>query len=210
MTNTNYPQARIWNRFAEGYSKKPVGDPEAYQVKLDKTAALMTPDMSVLEIGCGTGTTALLHADRVKQIDALDYSSAMIGYARQKAETGQITNVNFHISTLEDWDLSHRPYDMLLAHSILHLLSDLDGSLKLIRQHLKPGGWFISSTVCIRDLSWLLSKLLPLASVTGLIPKVTPLGASDLQNRIIGAGFEITEFWRPSADKDIFITARAT
>ena len=70
---TTYPQARIWNRFAAGYAKSPVDVPDAYQVKLDKTAALMTPNMNVLEFGCGTGTTALYHAKNVTRIDALDF-----------------------------------------------------------------------------------------------------------------------------------------
>jgi len=51
MTNARYPQARIWNRFTAGYAKRPVDDLEAYQVKLDKTAELMAPDMKVLEFG---------------------------------------------------------------------------------------------------------------------------------------------------------------
>ena len=97
MTNERYPQARIWNRFAAGYAKRPVDDPEAYQIKLDKTAALMRPDMKVLEFGCGTGTTALYHAEWVAQIDALDFSSEMISIARSKANTAGIGNVSFHL-----------------------------------------------------------------------------------------------------------------
>ena len=207
MTNTRYPKARIWNRFAAGYAKSPVDDPAAYQVKLDKTAALMAPQMKVLEFGCGTGTTALYHAGRVAQIDALDFSSEMISIAKGKAADTE--NVKFHISTLEDWDTDHGPYGMIMAHSVLHLVEDLDDTLRHVRKRMEPGGWFISSTVCIRDQSWILSKLLPLASITRLIPKVLPLDSDSLQRRITAAGFDITEFWRPAAGKAVFIIARA-
>jgi len=210
MTNERYPQARIWNRFAAGYAKRPVDDPEAYQIKLDKTAALMRPDMKVLEFGCGTGTTALYHAEWVAQIDALDFSSEMISIARSKANTAGIGNVSFHLSTLEDWDIENGPYDLIMAHSVLHLVEDLDDTLRQTRRRLDEGGWFITSTVCIGDHSWLLSKLLPLASVTRLIPKVLPLSSDSFQRRITDAGFEITEIWQPSAGKAVFIIARAT
>lgn len=209
MTNTRYPQARIWNRFAAGYAKRAVDDPKAYQVKLDKTAALMTPDMKVLEFGCGTGTTALYHAKRVDRIDALDFSSEMIRIAKGKAETANAPNVAFHISTLGDWGTEHGPYDMIMAHSVLHLVEDLDATLHQVRKRLRPGGWFVSSTVCIRDTGRILPILLPLASATRLIPKVQPLGAEGLQQRISAAGFDITEHWRPAQGKAVFIIAQA-
>jgi ubiquinone/menaquinone biosynthesis C-methylase UbiE len=209
MTNTRYPQARIWNRFAAGYAKRPVDDPEAYQVKLDKTAALATPDMNLLEFGCGTGTTALYHAERVNRIDALDFSSEMIRIAQSKADDAQISNVNFHISTLEDWSVDAGPYQMIMAHSVLHLVNDLDATLKEVRERLHPGDWFISSTVCIRDQSWLIAKLLPLAARTKLIPKVLPLRSDQLERHITGAGFKITEVWRPAPGKAVFIIAQA-
>lgn len=206
MTNTRYPQARIWNRFAAGYAKRPVDDPQAYQVKLDKTAALMSPDMSVLEFGCGTGTTALYHAERVTRIDALDFSSEMISIA--KAKGSQTPNVQFHVSTLEDWGTDNGPYQMIMAHSVLHLVPDLDASLRETRKRLQPGGWFISSTVCIRDQSWLIAKLLPLAARTKLIPKVLPLRSDQLERHITAAGFKITEVWRPAPGKAVFIIAQ--
>lgn len=209
MTTTRHPQARIWNRFAARYAKSPVDDPAAYQVKLDKTAALMTPDMKVLEFGCGTGTTAIYHAERVSRIDALDFSSEMIGIAKGKAADANVENVAFQVSTLEDWDLNNGPYDMVMGHSILHLVDDLDDTLRHVRKRLKPGGWFISSTVCLRDRNWLLSKLLPLASVTRLIPKVLPFSTETLQSGITAAGFEVTEVWRPGPGKAVFIIARA-
>lgn len=204
MTTTT--QARIWNRFAAGYAKKPVDDPDAYQVKLDKTASLMTPDMNVLEFGCGTGITALYHAGRVNRIDALDFSSEMIGYAKARP---QAENVQFHVSTLEDWGMENGPYQMIMAHSVLHLVSDLDATLAEVRKRLKPGDWFVSSTVCVKDINRLLAFALPAAGLTRFVPKVLPFSAAHLQNRIEAAGFTLTEVWRPGPGKAVFIIAQA-
>ena len=209
MTHSTNKQIRLWNRFAPGYAKRPVDDPEAYQVKLDKTAALMTPEMSVLEIGCGTGTTALYHAQRVKRIDALDFSPEMIAIARNRAAKSDAPNVRFHTASFEDWSDDHGPYDMLMAHSILHLVADLDATLTHARACLKPGAWFVSSTPCVRDMSRILALLLPVAGLTQLIPKVTALSALELQARIRAAGFEIQETWQPAPSKAVFIIARA-
>ena len=52
--------ARFWDRIAERYSKSPVADEAAYQKKLQVTREYFRPDMEVLEIGCGTGSTAIV------------------------------------------------------------------------------------------------------------------------------------------------------
>jgi cyclopropane fatty-acyl-phospholipid synthase-like methyltransferase len=36
-------------------------------------------DMEVLEFGCGTGSTAIVHAPHVKELRAIDISEKMIG-----------------------------------------------------------------------------------------------------------------------------------
>jgi ubiquinone/menaquinone biosynthesis C-methylase UbiE len=52
---------------------------------LDCTRKHLSASDNVLEVGCGTGTTALLLAPSVKQITASDISSRTIEIAREKA-----------------------------------------------------------------------------------------------------------------------------
>ena len=68
-------ETKFWDRIAKRYSKKPVPSQEIYEEKLKKTQAVFTPEMKVLEVGCGTGTTSLIHAPFVKNIIATDFSS---------------------------------------------------------------------------------------------------------------------------------------
>ncbi len=77
--------SEFWDRIAPAYSRQPVADSETYTRKLAATQALMQPSMTVLEFGCGTGSTALAHASHVAQIDATDVSAAMIAIGQQKA-----------------------------------------------------------------------------------------------------------------------------
>ena len=50
--------SRFWDRLAAGYAKKPVPDEEAYARTLERVRAHLTPNDRVLELGCGTGTSA--------------------------------------------------------------------------------------------------------------------------------------------------------
>ena len=79
--------ARFWNIMAKRYSKSPVPDEAAYQKKLQVTRKYFRPDMKVFEFGCGTGSTAIVHAPYVKHIQAIDVSSKMVEIAEAKAAT---------------------------------------------------------------------------------------------------------------------------
>ena len=53
---------RFWDRIAERYARKPVPDEAVYQEKLKVTREYFRADTDVLEIGCGTGSTAILRS----------------------------------------------------------------------------------------------------------------------------------------------------
>ena len=133
----------------------------------------------------------------------------MNGIARGKAQDAQVENVRFHVSTLEDWSDDEGPYQMIMAHSILHLIKDLDATLQHVRGRLKPGDWFVSSTVCVSDRSKMLGWVLPIIAKTKLIPRVAALTSANLEHRIVRAGFELEDVWRPGPGKAVFIIARA-
>ena len=81
---------KFWDKIAERYSKRPIADEVAYQKKLQVTREYFRPDMEVLELGCGTGSTAILHAPYVKHILAIDISSKMIDIAQAKADAKSV------------------------------------------------------------------------------------------------------------------------
>ncbi len=153
-TMTNPPKAaRFWNFIAKKYARDPVADQPAYEKKLAETAKRMAPDMRVLEFGCGTGTTSLIHAPRVGHIDAVDFSYRMIDIAKAKADG--VDNVDFHVSPNLGWKVRDPGYDMVMTHSVLHLVDDLVLELVHIHNHLKPNGYFVSSTVaCARKVGF--------------------------------------------------------
>jgi len=199
--------AEFWDRVAPSYSKQPIADTESYARKLATTQALMRPNMEVLEFGCGTGSTALGHAPHVAHIVATDVSSAMIGIGRGKAEAAGIDNVTFRQAGVEDYEAPDGSYDMVLALNLLHLLPDRTEALSRIHRLLKPGGIFISSTVCLADHLWFLRPVIPLLQWIGKAPYVSFLGSDQVLNEMAAAGFEAQEHWSHGRTNSLFLVA---
>ena len=153
---------RFWDRMADRYARQPIADEAAYQRKLEITRGYLRPDMDVLEFGCGTGGTAILHAPYVRQITAIDFSEAMLAIARGKAAAAGVGNVRFERADITSMTAPEGRYDVVLGLSILHLLADKDAVIAKVFGMLKPGGVFISSTTCIGDTMGLFKVIAPL------------------------------------------------
>ncbi len=184
---------KFWDRIANRYAKSPLKNMDAYNETLDHTRAHLSEGDNVLEVGCGTGATALLLADGVKQITAIDISSNMISIAQGKAMDQKIENVNFVHSTLKDEALKIESVDVVLAFNILHLLDDLPGEIPKISKKLKPGGMFISKSVCMGEKSKLWPVLLFPFQTLGIIPRFKIMKIRELDDFITEQDFRIIE-----------------
>ena len=196
--------ARFWDRHAESYSKKPVADEAAYQEKLQVTRAYFRPDMAVLEFGCGTGSTAITHAPHVKHIRAIDISPKMIEIARGKADAQNVKNVTFERSTIEELSVADQSFDAVLGLSILHLLENKEAAIAKVHRMLKPGGIFITSTVCLGNGMRYFKIIGPIGKFFGLMPTVKVFTMQQLESSLTNAGFEIDYQWQPGSGKSSF------
>lgn len=190
--------AVFWDKVSAKYAKAPIADEAAYQHTLNKTKGYLRPDDRILEVGCGTGSTALLLAGSVKHVTASDISGKMIEIGRGKAKTEGVTNIDFLQADVLDASFSAEPYDAVLAHNMLHLLEDAEGAVAALKRQLKPGGLFISKTVCKfgsgTPWKWRLLKLvLPVMQFFGKAPYVKFLEAREWEAMIEAAGFQIVE-----------------
>lgn len=95
------PAARFWDRAAANYARDPIRDLPGYQRTLERTGALLGPDDRVLELGCGTGTTALQLARRPRAYLATDLSPAMIAVADAKLRAAPCPALRFRQATAE-------------------------------------------------------------------------------------------------------------
>ena len=200
--------SQFWNKIADKYSKQPIADEVTYQKKLAVTRDYFRTEMEVLEIGCGTGGTAILHAPYVKHIRAIDFSANMLAIAQDRAEAEHIHNVTFEQAAIEDLDISNQSLDAVLGLSILHLLRDKDAAITQVYKMLKPGGFFVTSTVCIGNTMSLFKLIALIGRVLGFLPFVQVLTTQELADSLIQAGFELDYQWQPSKDKAVFIVAK--
>lgn len=198
---------KFWDRIAKRYAKKPVDDEGAYQRKLATTREYFRPDMEVLEIGCGTGSTAIAHAPHVRHIRATDISDAMIEIAKGKANAAGVQNVAFEAADIEDLDVADESVDAVLALSLLHLLDDKDAAIARIHAMLKPGGIFVSNTVCLGDNMKWFRFIGPIGRWLGVFPLVRVFTRNELEESITGAGFRIEDAWQPDK-RIVFAIAR--
>ena len=199
---------KFWDKIADRYSKQPIADEASYQKKLKVTQDYFKPDMSVLEFGCGTGSTAIIHAPYVKHIRAIDISGNMIAIAKDKAEAQNIDNVTFEQLTIEELKVEDCTYDAVLGLSILHLLENKESAIAKVYKMLKPGGIFVTSTTCMGDAYSWFKLIAPIGKALGFFPLVRVFTAQHLIESLTDAGLAIDYQWQPSKDKAIFIIAK--
>jgi len=201
--------AKFWDGIALRYSRQPIADEVSYEKKLEVTRQYFHPDMEVLEIGCGTGSTALRHAPYVRHIRAVDFSAKMIDIASDKAEAADINNVTFECGAIDDLDIADQSVDAVMAHSILHLVEDRDAVIKKIYGMLKPGGVLITSTACLGDSMSYMKPIVFIGKLLGLAPSIVKFfTAKELAKSITDAGFKIDHQWQPGKGKSVFIVAK--
>ena len=99
---------------------------------------------TVLEVGCGTGTLAMLATERVGpdgRVSGIDPSAALLATARRKAARRGLS-IDFQPGAIEQLAFADQSFDVVLSSMMMHQLPDdlkLQGLTEIARV-LKPGG----------------------------------------------------------------------
>ena len=198
-------KARFWNRVARKYAADPIADMAGYETSLQRTRGLLSSQHEVLEIGCGTGTTALHLAASTGRLLATDISAEMIAIANEKLASQPIPQLSFALADADVPTFGTTTYDRVLAFNLLHLVIDLDQTLAMAAQALRPGGLFISKTACIAEMNPLIQHLaLPLMRAVGKAPHVQCLDEAQLRAALTRQGFQIVSVERHGTKKKDF------
>jgi 2-polyprenyl-3-methyl-5-hydroxy-6-metoxy-1,4-benzoquinol methylase len=183
--------ASFWDKAADKYATDPISDMAGYEATRDHMRALLQPHHRVLELGCGTGTTALELAGEVASYTATDVSARMIEIARAKLSDDTPDTLTFMVGDADE--VTKGTCDVILALNLLHLLPSPQEVLAQVFQMLPPGGLFISKTPLLRDGAWFLPWIIPVMRAVGKAPYVRCLRDAELRDLLEQTGFELTE-----------------
>ncbi|WP_447726127.1 class I SAM-dependent methyltransferase [Sphingomonas koreensis] len=183
--------ARFWDRASRKYALAAVADRAGYERTLERTGAMLRPGDRVLELGCGTGTTALRLARDVRCYLATDISAEMIAIAEQKLSAGRIPSLVFRTATAEALASREGRFDAVLGFNYLHLVRDLPHTLRDIHALLAAGGLFVSKTPCVGEMNPLIRLALPAMRALGQAPYAGVFRTEELSQHICTAGFDV-------------------
>lgn len=131
----------FWDAQAASFDDEPdhgLRDPRVRDAWARLLLPLMPkPGSSVVDLGCGTGSLAILLASEGHDVRGLDFSGQMVEAARAKA-----TGLAIEFTT---GDAAHPPYpkgsfDVVMARHVLWALPDPAAAVNTWVQLLRPGG----------------------------------------------------------------------
>lgn len=205
-------KAAFWDRIARKYAADPIADMAGYENTLKRVKDFLATDQDVLEIGCGTGTTALRLAAFTRHLHATDVSAGMIAIAREKLAAQPVAQLSFEVADAEAPRFGTAAHDVVLAFNVLHLVDDLDQALAQAVHTLRPGGLLIAKTPCIAEMNPLIPHVaLPLMRAIGKAPHVLCFNADALQSAMARQGLQTVAVERHGTrgkDIRVFTVAR--
>jgi arsenite methyltransferase len=155
--------------------------------------AHLRPGEIVVDLGCGGGLDVLLAAQKVgptgKAI-GIDMTREMIERARRNASVQGLTNVAFHLSTIDRLPLPDASVDCVISNCVINLAPDKGAVFREVHRVLKPGGRLAVSDIALKrplpeDLTRNLMAYVGCVSGAVLI--------ADYERELRAAGFEAVQ-----------------
>lgn len=188
---------------------------QAEKVKQRLVNENVRPGFNVLEIGCGTGTMAILAAQKGANVLGFDVSPHMLRIARDKFEAAGLgDNIELREMGVSGMDkFGDQRFDLVMSTLVFSELSpdEQNYGLRQACRILKPGGRIaIADEARPRKTSRriLHSTLrIPLLIVTFALTQTTTKAVEGLEARVREAGFRIEAATRSSLDSFLYLIA---
>ena len=166
---TRSDSVELWNDEATTFDEAAdhgLRDPEVRAAWRNLLLSVLPPQPArVADLGCGTGTLALLLAAEGYAVDGVDFSPEMIRRAAEKPAVGQVT---FTQADADNPPLEPGAYDVVLCRHVLWVMPDPAATLHRWIGLLAPGGRLVLvegswTTGALRD-----GRRAPSSGTTGL------------------------------------------
>ncbi len=188
---------KFWDKQATNYDKSEERFDPPFVKILNKTKKYLKKNDIILDLGCATGSKTFQLAPKVKKVIGIDISPKMIDSAKKKSKDLKIKNTEFFSGSIFDKKLTKGSYNVIVSFGVLHLLKENDKVTKRVNDLLKPGGYFISTTACLKEKMSIRSRiefsLYMFVKKIGLLPlHLNMYKCSDVID-IVSNDFEIVE-----------------
>jgi SAM-dependent methyltransferase len=140
-------QIRVWDRMAEFYLQE-IDRRFVPVVEQVLSRAMLQPGETILDLGTGTGSVAILAAAQVGadgRVKAVDVSPEMLAKAREQLKRLAITNVDLAEGRAEAIPTDDQSIDAVIASLSLMYVIDRAAAAKEIARVLRPGGRFVAA-----------------------------------------------------------------
>ena len=113
-------------------------------------------DWRVLDIGTGTGHTALAFAPHVREVIGLDLTEEMLREARKLAQKRNIDNVTFQSADVHRLPRElDESFDLVTCRRAAHHFSDIERALAEMSRTLRPGGMLLIDDRSVPEDDWI-------------------------------------------------------
>jgi len=102
---------------------------------------MLSPEMDVLEFGCGTGLLTLRLLPLARSLTGVDSSEGMLGVLQKKMQAQNLTNLRLQHLDLEKGDVLEGSYDLVVCSMTLHHLKDTAPLLAQFFKVTAPRGY---------------------------------------------------------------------
>jgi ubiquinone/menaquinone biosynthesis C-methylase UbiE len=127
-------------------------NPRRVKMTHDIAAALMahiplTPEINLLDFGCGTGLLSMELHPHVRSITGMDSSRGMLDVFAAKAAQRSISNISTLYFNADEGHVLSGSYDLIVCSMALHHMPDIQSVLNQFYASTAAGGY-----LCIADL----------------------------------------------------------
>jgi len=156
----------------------------------------LNAEMSLVDVGCGSGELSLELAAEVKHLTGVDEDSAEIELARKAAEASSTRNADFTVGDAYALPLADNEADAVFAHSVLETLDRPAEALAEMRRVLKTRG--VVAVACVEYGGLILAgpheplvrRFFDIRERLWQREGVTPYRGRELRGLLLTSGFE--------------------